>query len=173
MTMGFEELVKFLRDNWPTIIATAVIVTPVLWLILHFLFKDRLELLKGQNEALRQQNDALSRQREQLLRSGVPANREDLIDTIAEWTRIVYEIKSRSRRAMDKKEPWPGASRPLVERENTLYTKILAGLDRSYLAQDQLTSEIKEFRDLNDVADWSERRDRLMGTVSSALRLVK
>ncbi len=60
--MDFEKLVTFLRDNWPTIIATVVIVTPVLWLILHFLFKQQLESLNKQNELLRHENDALTRQ---------------------------------------------------------------------------------------------------------------
>jgi hypothetical protein len=51
--MNFEELVKFLRDNWPALIAIIIIVTPVVWIILHFLYNHRFNILKDEIDALR------------------------------------------------------------------------------------------------------------------------
>src|SRR5262245_44016846 len=122
--MNFDDLVNFLRGNWAAIAATIVIVSPVLWAILNYFFKHRIESLRTQNEMLKQKIDLLEKNKEAARISGAP-HHEGVIDMIGEWTRMVYEIRSRYRSAMNNGEPWPGASRQLVERENDLYTRIL------------------------------------------------
>ena len=175
--MNFGELTTFIRESWATIAAAAIVIVPVLWLILHFLFKHRIELLEAQKDALKQENESLV-QRIKALESeqhqgharGSPDASESTSDMIGEWTRISYEIKKRWQHAMLNNLPWPGDSLALVERENTLYTRILARLDRSDLAQDQLATELVSFREIEDVSKWYKRRDSLMSMVGSALR---
>lgn len=178
--MNFGEITNLIRENWATIAAATVIVTPILWLILHFLFKHRIELLEAQKDALKQQNDSLD-QRIKTLESDMPQGftrnspdtNEGTVDMICEWTRIAYEVTSRWQRAMQNKLPWPGDSLALVERENTLYTKILARLDRSDLLQDQLAAELVSFREMSDISHWYKRRESLMSMVGSALQRKK
>jgi len=98
---------------------------------------------------------------------------EAIVSTIAEWTRIVYEVKKVWRQAMDKKEPYPGKHKDLVEQENALYTELLGKLDSSRPSEEQLISDIKTFRDVRDADDistWSTRRDTLMQSVQAALK---
>src|SRR5712691_3443282 len=126
--MTFDDLVKFLRGNWPAIVATAIIVTPVLWVILRYLFKQQIEVLRTHNEALKQKIELLERPGERTSSSGAD-RRDDITELIGEWTRLIYETKTRHRRAMENDHPsWPGESLPLVERENDLYTRILGKL---------------------------------------------
>lgn len=81
--MDFEALVKFLGENWATILATGIILTPVLWVILHFLFRHRLDTLKEQIDSLREQlaqlkeqNEALRQQLAQSPQSGIAKDRK-------------------------------------------------------------------------------------------------
>jgi len=60
-TMDFEALVKYLRDNWAAILATVIIVTPILWWILHYIFKSRLDVLKQERDTRRRQLEGLER----------------------------------------------------------------------------------------------------------------
>ncbi len=175
--MNFGELTAFIGEHWATIVATVVVVTPIVWLILHFLFRHRIELLKAQQETLKQQNDALRQQvdamKSQPRQEPAPARpgaNQDTAELIGEWTRLNYEVKARYQNAMQNQLPWPGDSLPLVERENALYSKILSRLDRSELPQDRLASELSSFREAKDNTDWYKRRDSLMGSLGYALR---
>lgn len=182
--MNVGELTIFIAEHWATIAATVVVVTPILWVMLHFLFRHRIELLKAQEEALKQQNDSLKQQndalRQQLdtlksqhqpepaaARAGAS---QDTAEMIGEWTRLIYEVKSRYQHAMQNQLPWPGDSLPLVERENALYSKILGRLDRSELAQDRLASELSSFREMYDNSAWYKRKESLMSSLGYALR---
>ncbi|WP_444678264.1 hypothetical protein [Halomonas sp. E19] len=182
--MNVGELTAFIAEHWATIVATVVVVAPILWVMLHFLFRHRIELFKAQEEALKQQNDSLKQEnnalRQQLdamksqhLQAPMPARasaNHDTAELIGEWTRLIYEVKSRYQTAMQNQLPWPGDSLPLVERENALYSKILSRLDRSELAQDRLASELSSFREMDDTSSWYKRRESLMSSLSYALR---
>lgn len=98
-----------------------------------------------------------------------PRNHDAIASKLSEWTRITYEVKTQWRRAMDGGSPWPGRHNDLVEKENALYSEILASLDASYPAEKQLVSDIKSFRELKDLATWSDRRDALLLELRSAL----
>ena len=89
---------------------------------------------------------------------------------IADWTRLAFEVQSKYRTAMIDKKPWPGVSAPLVERENELYTRILAGLDQSQLAQSQLADGLRTLRELESPADWFRQRDVVMALTGAAFK---
>ncbi len=71
---------------------------------------------------------------------------------------------------MLRRLPWPGDSMQLVERESWLYARILAGLDRSEVEQNELANLIVAFRDLDGVLHWGARRDELIAKVGRVLR---
>jgi len=53
----FSDIVTFIKDNWAVIVAVILVVSPICWTILHFLFKNRLEELNAKNENLQLQLD--------------------------------------------------------------------------------------------------------------------
>ena len=59
--MKFDELVLLIREHGAAMIASALLVAPVVWLILHFLYRERLEKLKDDiaslERRLKQQGD--------------------------------------------------------------------------------------------------------------------
>ena len=57
--MDYDKIVEFLAKQWPSIVAMVIIITPVVWLILHFLYKHRLEGLREDRERLERENRSL------------------------------------------------------------------------------------------------------------------
>jgi len=51
--MTFQDLQQFFKGNWPVVLGVLVVVTPVVWAVLHFLFKNRMDELKAANNQLR------------------------------------------------------------------------------------------------------------------------
>lgn len=71
--MRFDELVKLLRDNWAVFLASAVVIVPIAWTILYFLFSHRLETLKEDKSSLEGHVGRLRQQVDELRAAGAPA----------------------------------------------------------------------------------------------------
>lgn len=99
-----------------------------------------------------------------------PRDIDAISETLSEWTRHVYEVKTQWRQAMEQNKPWPGKHFKVVEQENALYSKVLAHLDASSPAEKRLLDAIRDFRDSNDTTTWASRRDVLLSSIQSALR---
>lgn len=56
--MEFERLISFIKENWATILALVVILAPIIWGILHFLFQNRLKELRAQIARVGSRDDA-------------------------------------------------------------------------------------------------------------------
>lgn len=74
--MEFKELVPFIRDYWPMIIATGVVITPVLWFVIHYLHKRQLETLRGDYEALARTKESRGQEASQSRHNGVVTARK-------------------------------------------------------------------------------------------------
>lgn len=91
---------------------------------------------------------------------------------LSEWTRLVYDVKTKWRKAMDEGLPWPGANENLVDKENSLYSELLASLNISNPAEQLFLADMKTFRDIEDMKYWAAQRDQLLQKLRPALKKV-
>ncbi|MEX2410820.1 MAG: tetratricopeptide repeat protein [Candidatus Paceibacterota bacterium] len=50
--MNFDETVTFIQGNWAVILAAIVIIAPICWFIINYLYKNRIEELNAKNDKL-------------------------------------------------------------------------------------------------------------------------
>ena len=135
-------------------------------------FATQVPVLAEKPRSDRKTSVARTRQASAAQRTAGKSNRahDDLIDLLAEWTGVIYEVKVKARRAEQNNTLWPGDEMPLVLREDNLYTRILGRLNRDDAGQDQIARGLDAFREIRDPSEWTERRAGLMSVVARVLR---
>ena len=87
-----------------------------------------------------------------------------LRDDLAEFATLTYDVESGFRHAMAANLPWPGDKKPMVDKVDLLYGRIMLRLDARAEVDKVVIKRLNELMSTETESEdlWIDRRDRLI-----------